>query len=62
MPLVDITLYKGRSDEQKRRLASAISEAFVTHCDARPDSVHIIFRDILPEQWFKSAEIIKEKK
>ena len=60
MPLVDITLYKGRSHEQKRELAHAISKAFVEIANARPDTVHVIFRDIEPSQWFKSVELLSE--
>lgn len=59
MPLVDVTWYEGRSPEQKERLALAISEAFVQIGKARPDTVHVIFRDIDPSQWFKSAELFE---
>jgi 4-oxalocrotonate tautomerase len=56
MPLVDITWYEGRTAEQKQQLARVISEAFAQIGNARPDTVHVIFRDIDPAQWFKSAE------
>lgn len=61
MPLVDVTWFEGRSPEQKRQLALAISEAFVRVGDARPDTVHVIFRDIERTQWFKSAELLEEQ-
>ena len=62
VPLVDVTWYRGRSDEQKERLARAICEAFVEIGDARPDTVHVIFRDLDPTQWFKSAELLEEER
>jgi 4-oxalocrotonate tautomerase len=61
VPLVDVTWYEGRSPSQKRELALAISEAFVKVGHARPDSVHVIFRDIDPGQWFKSAELLGDR-
>lgn len=61
MPLVDVTWYEGRSPEQKEKLARAVSTAFVEIGGSRPDTVHVIFRDIDPAQWFKSAELLKEE-
>ncbi len=60
MPLVDVTWYEGRTPEQKEELARAICEAFVSIGRSRPDTVHVIFRDIDPKQWFKSAELLNE--
>ncbi|MEU6224605.1 4-oxalocrotonate tautomerase family protein [Streptomyces sp. NPDC047042] len=62
MPLVDVTWYEGRSPEQKAELARAICEAFVEIGNARPDTVHVIFRDMEPTQWFKSAGLLKEER
>lgn len=59
MPLVDVTWYQGRTSEEKEALARAIAEAFVTIGRARPDTVHVIFRDIEPTQWFKSADLLE---
>lgn len=60
MPLVDITLFEGRTDEQKTQIAQAISRAFIEIGNARPDSVHVIFRDLDRANWKKSAEILEE--
>jgi 4-oxalocrotonate tautomerase len=57
MPLVDITLFDGRSDEQKTEIARLISRALIDVGDAHPDSVHIIFRDVDRSNWKKSAEL-----
>ena len=62
VPLVDVTWYEGRSREQKEKLARAICEAFVEIGAARPDTVHVVFRDIDPTQWFKSAELLEEER
>ena len=61
MPLVDVTWFEGRSADQKKELALAISEAFVKVGNARPETVHVIFRDIDPGQWFKSADLLQEE-
>jgi 4-oxalocrotonate tautomerase len=60
MPLVDITLFEGRTDEQKTQIARAICRAFIEIGHARPDSVHVIFRDVDRANWKKSSEILEE--
>ena len=62
MPLVDVTWFVGRTEEQKELLATAISQAFVNIGGALPDTVHVIFRDIDRSQWFKSAALLKEER
>ncbi|MFF9772082.1 4-oxalocrotonate tautomerase family protein [Streptomyces sp. NPDC013978] len=59
---MDVTWYEGRSPEQKEKLARAICKAFVEVGDARPDTVHVIFRDLDPAQWFKSAGLLEEER
>lgn len=61
MPLVDVTWFEGRSPAQKQEVARAICDAFVEIGEARPDSVHVIFRDIDRAQWFKSSAMLKEE-
>ncbi len=60
MPLVDITLFEGRTDEQKTQIARAIARAFIEIGNARPDSVHVIFRDVDRANWKKSADLLDE--
>lgn len=60
MPLVDITLFEGRSDSQKNEIARLIARALIDVGDAHPDSVHVIFRDIESSNWKKSAEMERE--
>lgn len=60
MPLVDITLFHGRSDEQKSEIARLISRALIDVGNAHPDSVHVIFRDVDRSNWKKSADMERE--
>ncbi len=57
MPLVDITLFQGRTEEQKTEIARLISRALIDVGNAHPDSVHVIFRDVDRSNWKKSAEM-----
>lgn len=51
MPMVTIQIYPGRSVEQKRKLAQAVTEAMIEHVGAKPANLNIIFQDVSPENW-----------
>lgn len=48
MPYVTIVLREGRSVEQKREMAKAVTEAIVRTLNAKPEAVHIIVHDEPP--------------
>jgi phenylpyruvate tautomerase PptA (4-oxalocrotonate tautomerase family) len=60
MPLVEITLYRGRTPEQKVAIAEAVSRALIDEGGAAPDSVHVIFRACERHDWLKSRELLDD--
>ncbi|MGY2291248.1 tautomerase family protein [Pseudomonas sp. SDO528_S397] len=52
MPIVKIELFAGRSDEQKARLAEAITQQFVNELASDPAEVTVLFQDVPPSDWF----------
>ncbi len=53
MPLVEISLFPGRSAEQKLAIARAVSDALIGIGNARPETVEVIYREVEPAEWFK---------
>jgi 4-oxalocrotonate tautomerase len=51
MPTLHVELFAGRSVEQKRALAAALTEACVKTLGGSPDAVDIIFRDVERHDW-----------
>ena len=51
MPLVQVSLLKGRTAQQKRNLLKAITDAVVESVDAKPASVRVIINEIDSEHW-----------
>ena len=49
MPYIVVELLEGRSIEQKRACAKAITDAIVTHLKATPESTHILFHELKRE-------------
>ena len=51
MPTIHVELFAGRTVEQKRALAQALTEATVRTLGGSPESVDIIFRDVERHDW-----------
>lgn len=51
MPLIRVELFEGRSPQQKRELAQALTEATAKVLACTPESVDVMFFDIRREDW-----------
>jgi 4-oxalocrotonate tautomerase len=57
VPIVEISLFAGRTADQKLRTARAISDALVDHAGATPESVQVIFRDVDSGDWLRPDDL-----
>jgi 4-oxalocrotonate tautomerase len=57
MPIVRVTFYEGRTDEKKRELAEAITEAMGRIAGSKPEAVHVTFEDVAKRDWFIGAGV-----
>ncbi|MGH2701094.1 MAG: tautomerase family protein, partial [Actinomycetota bacterium] len=49
MPVVTVQLWEGRTLEQKRALAGAITKVMVDYADADPSGLHVILQETTKE-------------
>jgi len=61
MPYVKIELLKGRSVEQKARIAQAVTDALVEHGGASASSVFVVFDDVERHDWAVGGTLLSEK-
>lgn len=57
MPIVTVKLAKGRSVEQKRALAKAVTGAVVATLDVRPEWVTVLIEEFDRENWATAGEL-----
>ena len=62
MPVVTVQMWKGRSIEQKRNLARAITDAMVEHAGAKPDGLHVIIQEYSLENWARAGALGVDRK
>ena len=57
MPTLHVELFAGRTVEQKRALARALTEACVKTLGGSPEAVDVIFRDVERHDWASGGRL-----
>jgi 4-oxalocrotonate tautomerase len=60
MPVVRVTFFRGRTDDQKDRLAVAITDALVEIAGSSRDGVHVIYDEVAKENWYIAGKPTKK--
>jgi len=61
MPVVQIDMIEGRSEEQKRALAKKVTEAIVETAKCPPESVTIVIREAAKANFAKAGVLLSDK-
>jgi 4-oxalocrotonate tautomerase len=61
MPTIRVELFAGRTVEQKRALAQALTEAAVKTLGGSSDAVDVIFYDIERHDWSTAGQLWSDK-
>ena len=62
MPIIRVSLYEGRSAEQKRDFAVAVTQDAVRTLKCSVDSVDIIFEDVKKSDWATAGKLASDPK
>lgn len=62
MPVIRIEMFEGRSVDQKRACAEAVTKAWVDTCGGTPSSVTIIFDDVAKSDWATAGRLASDPK
>ena len=60
MPLIQVTLAKGRTPEQLHALGQALTDAAEQAIGARRESIRVVLTECEPEHWFAGGETLAE--
>ena len=61
MPTIHVELFAGRTLDQKRALAQALTDATVKTLGGSADSVDVIFRDVERHDWATGGQLWSDK-
>ncbi len=62
MPLIQVTLLKGRTTEQKRKIAERITDVLVEEAKTNRDGVVITFIDVEKDSYARGGVLMLDKK
>jgi 4-oxalocrotonate tautomerase len=57
MPIVRVELLEGRTAEQKRDFAKAVTDAAVKTLGCTPGSIHVIIEEVKRENWATGGKL-----
>lgn len=60
MPVIRVEMFSGRTHEQKRDLAQALTTAFIETAGGTPESVHIVLTDVETDNWAIAGKLCSE--
>ena len=61
MPIVTVSMFAGRSKEQKAALAKAITDAVVTIAKTTPEATTVVFDDVSKENWAEAGVLASDQ-
>jgi 4-oxalocrotonate tautomerase len=61
MPLIQVTMLKGRSIDQKRKLAERITQVMVEEAKATKEAVTITFIEVTREDYASAGILLADK-
>jgi len=62
MPLIQVTMLKGRTVEQKRKVAERITQAMVEEAKAAKEAVIVTFIEVTREDYASAGVLLADKK
>ena len=61
MPNITVQWYAGRTDQQKREIVSAITDAMVKIGKTTADQVHVVFQDVENTNWGVNGKLASDR-
>lgn len=61
MPIVEVTMFEGRSEETKARMAREIADVVSDGTGNAIDSVHVIFREVDRQSWSRGLQLASRR-
>jgi len=61
MPFINIKMLEGRSDDQKRELVKAITDAMVDICKAPAEGTTIVIEEYPRNHWAKGGKLLSDQ-
>lgn len=62
MPIIRIEMFEGRTPDQKRACAEAVTKAWCDTCGGTPQMVTVVFTDVAKHDWATAGRLASDPK
>lgn len=62
MPIVTVQFFEGRTIEQKRKIAAALTDVLAETAGCSKDSIEVLFQDVAKSDWAKGGTLFSDMK
>lgn len=57
MPIIEVSMFEGRTLEQKRALVAKMTDVVVETLDVKPQAVRVLIREMKKENWAIAGQL-----
>ncbi len=61
MPFINVKMLEGRSQEQKRELVTALTDAIVNICGAKREGTTVVIEEFARNHWAKGGVLLSDQ-
>ena len=61
MPVINIDMWEGRTEDQKRKIVKAVTEAMHESAGVNPEGLTIIIHDIPKDSWARAGILASDR-
>ncbi len=61
MPIINVKMLEGRTEDQKRKLVKALTDAIVETCQAPVDGTTVVIEEYPRQHWAKGGKLMSEQ-
>lgn len=62
MPIIRVEMFEGRTRDQKRACAEALTQAWYDTCGGTPQMVTVVFTDLHKDDWATAGRLASDPK
>ena len=62
MPFIEVKMLPGRSDDQKKKLVAAITDAIVDICQSPRDGTMVVIEEYESDHWAVGGQLVSERR
>jgi 4-oxalocrotonate tautomerase len=62
MPFIEVKMLSGRSDDQKKKLVAAITDAIVDICQSPRDGTMVVIEEYESDHWAVGGQLVSERR